>query len=178
MSRAALVREAWTKLESDSLGAREIEEIQKMIATNLGDNAVESPAAIARTLADAGVRLRHPEVLDYDSYWRERHLTDPFGDEQLDFTTIEAAIASMEAIRLAWERLQENKGGSRIRMSVVNIREQLRLSASSRTVPADTKKVASEVEQWLGIWLQNPQIFRDWLELRLSSPDFRAVFRK
>lgn len=178
ISRTALILEAWTKLESDSLGAREIEAIQNTIASNLGENAVESPASIARTLAETGVPLRHPEVFDYDTLWRERHLADVFADVELNFSTIEAAIGSLAAITSAWDRRPDEKEASRIRTSVVNLRAQLRLSASSKTMPAGAKMVAAEVEQWLGIWLQNPHIFQDWLELRLSSPDFRAVFSK
>jgi len=36
--------------------------------------------------------------------------------------------------------------------------------------------IAAEVAQWLTVWLQNPQIFTDWLALRRESAEFRERF--
>jgi len=37
-------------------------------------------------------------------------------------------------------------------------------------------ELASEIVQWLAIWLQNPEIFEDWSELRQNSLEFRERF--
>jgi hypothetical protein len=36
--------------------------------------------------------------------------------------------------------------------------------------------LAQELAQWLTVWLQNPQIFEDWLALRRATADFRERF--
>src|SRR6266446_7946862 len=67
-----LIVEVWEQLDCDSVGAAELEQIQKAIRERFGEGAVDSPASIARLLADEGAILRHPEVLECDADWRVR----------------------------------------------------------------------------------------------------------
>jgi len=181
VTRLDVVIETWRNLKSDSVGACELEEIQRVLAVRLGDAAVQSPASIARTLADIGAPLRHPEVLDFDTVWREAHSVNSFEFGELDFRTIETAVGSVKTLDTLWDRLKEQKdakGLASLRTLVLAIRQQLRLLSRSRKGSRQRKKVALEVEQWLGVWLQNPQIFADWLELRMNSAEFRSAFDK
>jgi hypothetical protein len=112
-----------------------------------------SPASIARTLADRGAVLVHPDVLDDDVRWRAPRL---FTAEELKFDNIAAAVAWMEKLAAR----SDNPG--------------LR-PASVRTNEHD-RRLAEEVGQWLTVWLQNPQIFLDWFALRQNAADFRERF--
>lgn len=181
LTRSEVVVEAWKRLNSDSLGAQELEQIQKMLATKFGDSGVESPVSIARTLAEFGVPLRHPEVLDYDILWRDANSFESLSCGPIDFSTIEASVASLKALNSLWDRLtvqNDSKGLARLQRVVSDIREQLRLLSRSKRVSGERKKVAIEAESWLRIFLQNPQIFQDWLELRLNSVEFQRAFVK
>jgi hypothetical protein len=64
----------WEELDCDSVGEAELHSIQQTLRTRLGEGAVDSPAAIARVLAEEGATLRHPEVLTFDSRWREAEI--------------------------------------------------------------------------------------------------------
>ena len=55
-----LIIEVWEALDCESVGARELEQIQQVLAEELGLGAVESPGSIARVVADVGAALRHP----------------------------------------------------------------------------------------------------------------------
>lgn len=181
VTRSELVVETWNKLNSESLGASELEEIQKALVSTFGESGVEGPASIARTLADTGVTLRHPEILDFDSAWRDVHSFDSMGCGDLDFNTIEATVVSLNTLSSLLDRLEEQqdaRGKATFRAMVAAIRQQLRLLSRSKAVSELRKKAAIEADQWLGIWLQNPQIFEDWRELRMNSEEFRRVFGK
>ena len=54
--------------------------------------AIPSPATIARILADHEVPLSHPDVLDFDTEWRERQLSEIVAG---DLDTIEAALTTV-----------------------------------------------------------------------------------
>jgi len=60
------------------------------------------------------------------------------------------------------------------------MRESLRQSVRSLKAELDSlssrKELAAEVAQWLGVWLQNPQIFTEWLALRQNTPEFHERF--
>lgn len=148
-------------------GAAEIDRIRQALVDRFGAQARESPAAIARTLADNGVRLKHPEILETDVRWREAFAL--FTAEELNFASIDAA--------LAWiEKLAALPQSTECRGFVLQLKPELELVATSRQIPLPERLIAAEVAQWLTVWLQNPQIFTDWLALRRESAEFRDRF--
>ena len=55
-------------------------------------------------------------------------------------------------------------------------KQDLQLVRQSALVDAKTRSEAGEIIQWLTIWMQDPAIFDDWLELRKRSPNFAKRF--
>ena len=131
---------------------------------------IASPASIARVLADNGVRLRHPEVLDFDSSWRERKIYELFADKELDFETLQTAVDSIGRVDDLY-LLFESEGDSDGARAVVELVRELKDDLSHKR-----DRLAREVVGWLTVWLQNPQIFSDWLALRRESAEFRREF--
>jgi hypothetical protein len=123
-----------------------------------------SPASIARVLADHGALLGHPEILQADARWREKQSL--FTADDLEFGNLEAARKLINKI----EQLESDP----------TTRESLRQSVRSLKAELDSlsssKELAAEVAQWLAVWLQNPQIFTEWLALRQNTPEFRDRF--
>lgn len=143
--------------------------IQQGLLERFGARVSETPASIARVLADHGVVLRHPEVLEADMRWRHERLTVLFSEEDLNLGTPAAATALIEKIERLRGEFQGDKAKLEdLRQSVRELKRELELHLSS--------ELAREVAQWLTIWLQDPQIFSEWLDLRRSTPEFRDRF--
>jgi hypothetical protein len=166
-----IIVDVWERMERDVVGAPELELIQQAILVRFG--MMLSLASIARTLADHGARLGHPEILLSDFDWRAR--TSLFTPEDLKFDSLADAfslIEKIEALRGQFENdtpMQEH-----VRQSVQLIKTELdELAGSER---GRQKILAREVAQWLSVWLQNPQIFGEWLALRRNSPEFQKRF--
>ena len=168
-AREQLILDLWAGMEEESAGAAELEQIQQALLERFGAQGRESPASVARLLADHGVRLKHPEILEADVRWRERQEFAIFTAEELNLTTMEAA--------LAWiEKLCALSPEPEVRRLVLQIKGDLELLSPSPVVTDNQRELAAEVAQWLTIWLQNPSIFADWLSLRRASPEFRERF--
>lgn len=170
----------WEGLDCESVGARELHQIQSAIRERFGEGAVDSPASIARTLADEGAVLRHPEVLDFDTQWRERFFSDLISAGDLDFSGLAEAAESIKRLEAVRKKLeQEPDGGklSALRDLVLRIKNETEMVARSRIVDANERLEASEIGQWLTVWLQEPDIFDDWLSLRQRSAEYNAVFQ-
>ena len=168
-NKEQLILQVWRDTGLETAGAAELELIQQALLEKFGAQGLESPASIARTLADHGVRLKHPEVFEADVRWREREMFAVFNYEELNLTTIDAA--------LAWiEKLTAMPAEAQLRRFVVQLKTELESLAVSRRVSLPERLVAAEVAQWLTIWLQNPPIFGDWLSLRRQSAEFRERF--
>ncbi len=98
---------------NQSVGARELEQIAAAVSERFGAGALESPAVIARILADEGAELRHAEVLELDV--RERSL-DPYDAmfrNVLKFSTFEQAansIKQLDNLRKKFAREKDRAG--------------------------------------------------------------------
>ena len=158
ITKDQVIVEVWEKTAKDVVSASDLTMIRDALIQRFGSDS--SPASIARVLADNGARLGHPEILQADSRWREQqHL---FTSEDLAFDTIDAANAFIE-------KLQKLQPTQSLRQSVQQIKQELDLLATKRAV-------AREAAQWLTVWLQNPQIFIEWLDLRRSTVEFQELF--
>ena len=148
----------------DVVGAPELESIQQAILTRFGTGV--SPASIARALADHGVRLGHPEILQADVRWRESNLL--FSTEDLTLDDLDAATRLMDKIE-GLRRQFENEAPllEHLYQEVRQIKSDLQLINTNLTL---------ELAQWLTVWLQNPGIFNEWLGLRRATTEFHERF--
>jgi hypothetical protein len=174
-----LIVEVWEQLDCDSVGSRELEQIQEALRQKFGEGALESPASIARTLADEGAVFRHSEVFNSDLKWRERNLAERSLVEELDFSGFSEAVESLQKVE---EKRRELKAGSdkkrvqRLRDIVASARSDSLLRSRSKILDQNEREQAREISSWLGVWLQSPELFPDWLDLRRRSPEFRKKF--
>jgi len=178
-TRRDLIIEVWEELDCESVGARELEQIQQALRETFGEGALDSPASIARTVADEGAVLRHPEVFEYDTKWRERLMSGAAPLESLSFANLADASKSMrrlESWRKEFAEEQDRAKMRRIQEFALKTKQDLRLVARSRVVEAKRRIEAAEIVQWLTIWMQDPAIFDDWLSLRQRSAEFVKNF--
>ena len=161
-SRDEFIVEVWEGLGKDVVGASELGLIEEAVVERFG--SAISPASIARVLADHGALLGHPEILQADARWRERQSL--FTADDLEFGNVEAALKLINKI----EQLGSDPARrERLRQAVRSLKTELDSLSSSNPL-------AAEVSQWLTVWLQNPQIFAEWLALRQNTAEFRERF--
>ena len=172
-TRELLIIDVWKPMDKDIVGASELEFIRETILDRFGTSV--SPASIARALADHGVRLGHPEILQAHARWREQHSL--FSPEDLTFGSLEAATAFMEKVE-SLRRQFENDAAvlEHLRLEVRRLKSELDLVAASEKI--SHRYLAQELAQWLTIWLQNPQIFPEWLALRRNTDEFHSRFKR
>jgi hypothetical protein len=173
-----LVLATWEGLDCESVGARELEQIQRDVAHHFGDGAIESPAALARIVADEGAHLRHPEVLEFDARWRERKLSESTA-AKFSFATLADTVESLRALEKLRKELshkQDVRGLRDLRDAVLKSKQDRALVAASLVLSETERAEAKEIAGWLGVWVRTPELFADWLDLRRSSPEFRKRF--
>lgn len=173
MNKEQFIVEVWEELGTEVVGVSELSVIEKAVVERLG--TAVSPASIARILADHGARLGHPEILQADTRWREEHFL--FTPEQLEFANLDAAKALLnriEQLRAQFEN--DSTKRERLRQTVRQFKTDMDFIAGSPRAGQKRRELAREVAQWLVVWLQNPQIFTEWLALRQNTVEFRERF--
>jgi hypothetical protein len=185
-TRSELIVQHWQHIGRLTIGARELRAIQRQLRNCFGEAAVESPAAIARVLADEGAELRHPEVLEFDAEWREKqilggtqHFSESDFPEATQPLTLERAaqfIDRLEKLRGQFEQKKDQAAVQRMRTQGIEARQTAQLLARRKTLGKAQRAEQAEIAEWLGVWIKTPNLFADWLELRRRSPEFRKKF--
>jgi hypothetical protein len=167
-----LVGAIWSRSGMGSVGATELTEIQRQLSEH--DGAMLSPASIARVLADEGATLRHPEVLECDATWRAGLCEEAATIEGLESAFI--ATRRWEEARRKLMAANDQPGIARLMVTVREAREEYLLRARGAAAAEPSAEEAAEIAEWLRVWLSAPDLFTDWLALRIAAPDFLKRF--
>jgi hypothetical protein len=181
-----LILEVWNGLGAETVGYRELIEIQDSIRREFGEGAVQSPAAIARVLADEGSDLRHPEVIEFDAHWRESQLKIAARDadvieqaiaaKPLRLNDAESFIESLDKLRCQSEEAGDRAALQQAREVAIAARQLAEQLAKDRDLAKPLRIEQAEIAEWLGVWIKTPNLFATWLELRRRSHDFQQKF--
>jgi hypothetical protein len=180
-AKRELIIQVWESLGRPAIGEKELSEIQRAVFDHFGEDD-ESPAAIARMLADEGVELRHPEVIEFDARWREekmerasrsfKGLEALLAGKPIRLSKAEPLIAKLEKLRRSGDKQAEKE----VRRLAASGRQLAELLAKDRKLDKLQRAEQAEISEWLKVWIQTPSLFGDWLELRRRSPEFRKRF--
>lgn len=185
-TKRQLIIEAWHRLGRPAIGERELLEIQRSVRSRFGQGVDESPAAIARALADEGAELRHPEVIEFDARWREakieseseefKGLDDLLTAKPLRLRKAEALIKKLEKLRQHSESSGDQVTAKQARNMAVSGRQTAELLARDRKLTQPERAEQAEIAEWFKVWILTPNLFADWLDLRRRSADFQEKF--
>ena len=178
-TKRELMIEVWEHLDCESVGAKELEAVREAVRERFGEGAVESPARVARVLADEGAELRHAEVLEMDARWRTQDPYEAAFRNVLKFSTFEEAAQSirrLDNLRKQFRRKGDKEGLRRVHETVLKGKQRAQMIARNQSVNERKRAEKAEMAEWFTVWLNQPDIFEDWLALRLASKDFRTRF--
>ena len=97
----------------------------------------------------------------------------------LRFATLEQAEATLRRLDALWREAGETGNAARAARVLEIAREGRRraqMIAGNRRVAPEKRAEKEEIRQWFRVWLETPEAFFDWLELRKRSPDFLERF--
>ena len=174
-----LMIEVWEHLDCETVGACELEAITIAVRERFGEGAEESPAIVARLLADEGAELRHAEVLEMDARWRSADPYDAMFRNVLKFSTFDETAASLKRLdnlRRQFERKRDKEGLRRVQETVLKGKQRAQMIARNPAVNERKRAEKEEIAEWFTVWLRQPEIFDDWLHLRQRTKEFRARF--
>lgn len=180
-TKADLAVEVWEKLDCEDVGAPEIEAIEIMLREQYGPQAVDSPMVIARLLADEGAVLRHAEIMAlYLARASDRPYEAAFKNI-LNVTSLAAALSSiknLDSLRRKYLVESDREGVRLVREAAISAKEQAVETAARPRVDPDVRAVNSEIAEWFRIWLQAPDVFENWIDLRRGTPEYRDMFER
>jgi hypothetical protein len=167
------ILEVARELGSERFTPFEVEQIRRQLVARFGVEGKTAPEYIAEVLKDAGLRVLWSTQEDIDEH-REEELAD-----LLHFSTLEEAEMCLVRLDELWRKyLAAGNRPARERVLEIARLGRRRAEMISRNKKVDPHKRAekAEIAQWFKIWLETPEAFFDWLELRKQAQDFQDRF--
>jgi hypothetical protein len=162
---AAIGAEKWTPAE--------IEQLRRKLLADHGAEGKTGTDYIVEVLETAGWKVALTQQEEAEDQFEEEF------EDLLHFKTLgDAEVSLMRLDELSRRfRAHEEKAASERVMEIARLgKRRAEMIARNRKVEPHKRDEKEEIASWFRIWLENPDAFFDWLEVRKQSPDFRAKF--
>lgn len=172
-TKKALILEAARGLAKPRFTPAEIEQIRRQLIAQLGARGKTSPDYIISVLKDAGMRVAWSTHLDEEGQYEEEFT------ELLHFATLDEAemcLVRLDELLRKFTAANERTAAERVREIARLGRRRAEMIARNHKVDAQKRVEKEEIARWFAIWLETPDAFFDWLEVRKQSPEFQRKF--
>jgi len=172
-SKKALILETARGLGKPHFTPAEIEQIRRQLVARFGGRGKTSPDYIVRVLMEAGLPVAWTSGATAEGQYEEE-FTD-----LLHFSTLEEAemcIVRLDELLRKFAAAGERGRAEHVREIGRLGRRRAEMIARNHKVDAQKRAEKEEIAHWFAIWLQTPDAFFDWLEVRKQSPEFREQF--
>ena len=143
---------------------------------HFGPGGRTSLGYIASVLRAAGYEVR------YEDRYSDLVMPEPYASrlkgvlEFHDLASAEQSLLRLDAIYREYSSAADRLGTAMVRGLVKKGKLRARSLAANPRVQASKRQEKQEIARWFQVWLETPDLFADWLELRKSSDEFRQVF--
>ena len=93
-----------------------------------------------------------------------------------DFATAEASLQKLDALYRGYREVADRVGTSLVRELVLKGKQRAESLATGARVRPEKRREKKEIANWFHVWLETPDLFFDWLELRKRSEEFLQLF--
>jgi len=172
-TKKALILAAARSLGKPRFTPAEIEQIRRQLIAQHGASGKTSPDYIVSVLEEAGMRVAWPTRADAEGQYEEE-FTD-----LLHFSTLDEAemcLVRLDELLRKFQAEGERAAAERVREVARLGRRRAEMISRNHKVDAQKRTEKEEIAHWFAIWLETPDAFFDWLEVRKQSPAFRAQF--
>jgi hypothetical protein len=172
-SKKDLILETAREIGASKWTLAEIDQLRRRLQAEHGDAGKTGSDYIADVLKTAGWKVLLTLQEEAEEQYEEEF------EDLLHFKTLEDAEVSIMRLDELMRKFQahgEQAAVERV-LGVARLGKR-RAEMISHNHKVETYKRAEkeEIANWFRIWLETPDAFFDWLDLRKQSPDFRARF--
>ncbi len=171
-----MVLEIYDREAMGEITALEIEIINQGLIAEYGEGGAMAPAEIARILHDEDLPIR------FDQIFRMQSATDKYVDlfgrlnKFGNLAEAEQTLRQIDALQRKFSQEDDKAGLRYARQAVLRIKKQTAALSQSPKLTEHERAEMREIAQWMTVWLQTPDIFDQWLELRKAAEEFKTLF--
>jgi len=172
-TKKAMILEAARGLGVEKWTTAEIEQLRRKLIADHGEAGKSSNDYIGEVLKSMGWKVQVSEREEAEERFEEEF------DDILHFKTLGDAEVSLTRLDELLRRFRAH--GERAAVErVLEIgrlgKRRAEMISHNRKVEARKREEKKEIGEWFRIWLETPDAFFDWLEVRKASAEFREKF--
>jgi hypothetical protein len=172
-TKKTLILQTATEIGAQKYTPAEIEQLRRRLIAEHGEEGKTGSEYIAEVLKNAGIRVDLNQQEEVEEQYEEEF------EDLLHFKTLEDAEVSIMRLDELMRRFQAH--GERAAVErVLNIarlgKRRAEMIARNPKVEPPKRAEKLEIATWFRIWLETPDAFFDWLDVRKQSPEFQAKF--
>jgi hypothetical protein len=172
-TKKELILQTAREIGAQQFTPAEIDQLRRRLVAEHGEEARTGNEYIAEVLKSAGIKVALTLQEEAEDQYEEEF------EDLLHFKTLEDAEVSIMRLDELMRKFQTH--GERAAVErVLNVarlgkrRAEMIARNSKVEMPKRTEK--EEIANWFRIWLETPDVFFDWLDVRKQSPEFQAKF--
>lgn len=151
----------------------EIEQLRRKLLAEHGEAGKTGADYIAEVLKSEGWKVVLSQREEAEEEYEEEF------EDLLHFKTLEDAEVSLTRLDELMRKFRahgEKAAVERV-LDVARLgKRRAEMIARNRKVDAHKRAEKEEIANWFRIWLETPDAFFDWLDLRKQSPEFQKKF--
>jgi hypothetical protein len=172
-TKKALILETAREIKVEQWTPAEIDQLRRRLLAEHGEAGKTETEYIADVLKDAGQKVIVNQQEEAEEQYEEEF------EDLLHFKTLEDAevsIMRLDELMRKFRAHGEHAAVERV-LNVARLGKR-RAEMISRNHKVEPQKRAekAEIAGWFRIWLETPDAFFDWLDVRKQAPDFREKF--
>jgi hypothetical protein len=174
-TKKEMVLEIYDREAMGEVTAKEIAIINRGLVEEFGEGGAMAPAEIARLLVDEDLPVRFEQVFrmatpteKYETLFEGLAINRSLSDA-------EESLRRIDELYRKFQRLEDRTGVRFARQTAERAKRNAASLSRSSKLTGSKRAEQEEITQWFTIWLQTPDLFAQWLELRKASPGFKQL---
>src|SRR5229473_2522464 len=151
----------------------EIDQLRRKLLADHGEAGKTGNDYIADVLKAAGWKIQITEREEAEEQFEEEF------EDILHFKTLQDAEVSLTRLDELLRRFRQHGERAAVErvMEIARLgKRRAEMISRNRKVEEQKRKEKKEIAEWFRIWLEAPDAFFDWLDVRKASPEFHATF--
>jgi hypothetical protein len=172
-TKKALILDTAREIAATKWTPAEIEQLRRKLLTEHGEAGKTGPDYIAEVLNSAGWKVVLTQREEAEEEYEEEF------EDLLHFKTLEDAEVSLTRLDELIRKFRAHGESAAVErvLDVARLgKRRAEMIARNHKVDAHKRSEKEEIASWFRIWLETPDAFFDWLDVRKQSPEFQKKF--
>ena len=172
-TKKALILATAREIAASKWTPAEIDQLRRRLVAEHGETGKTGSDYIADVLKSAGWKVVLTQREEAEEEYEEEF------EDLLHFKTLEDAEVSLTRLDELMRQFQAHGEPAAVErvLDVARLgKRRAEMIARNRKVEAQKRAEKEEIAAWFRIWLETPDAFFDWLDVRKKSPEYQKKF--